>query len=144
MNLILQEDEKGCGLACVAMICGHTYQEAKAKVVPHCWGGQFTHYDAFEYFNLHGFSYQHWYRHTRFILPEHDSIFPERSPWPIATPFADFHMLLTRGDIGHWVAMDFTGEIYDPVRGRGKKIEEYEVMQIIGVWAGAKEGKNNG
>ena len=136
MNLVLQQDDKGCGIACCAMVCGHTYVEAKSKVVPHCWSGSFSHFDAFEYLNLHGFSYQQWYRHARFIIPETGSIFPERVSWPILSPFAQAHILLTRGaQMGHWVAMNDAGEIFDPIRGRGKQISDYEVLQIIGVYA---------
>jgi hypothetical protein len=58
-----------------------------------------------------------------------------RELWPIRTPFAESHILLTRGtDMGHWVAMDDKGEIFDPVRGRGKQIAEYDVSQIVGIW----------
>lgn len=120
------------------MVCGQSYAEAKAIVVPYCWSGQFSHYDAFEYLDLHGFSYQHWYRHHRFKLAPIESDanrLAERSPWPIPTPFANAHILLTRGEeMGHWVAMNSDGEIFDPVRGRGKRISEYDVMQIIGIW----------
>jgi len=134
MNLIGQDDEKGCGVACCAMVCGQGYAEAKAKVSDHCWGGQFTHYDAFEYLNLHGFSYQHWYKHARFVKPEKDT-FPVREPWPPPLPIAAAHIILTRGDaMGHWVAMDEKGEVFDPIRGRGRRIGDYDVMQVIGIW----------
>jgi len=135
MQLVIQEDVKGCGIACLAMVCGQTYGEVKAKVVPHCWGGQFSFYDVFEYLNLNSYSYQHWYQHARFLLPDQDAIFPERTPWPIVTPFAEAHILLTRGrEIGHWVAMSADGEVFDPVHGRGRNIGQYEVQQIIGAW----------
>ena len=135
MRLISQVDPKGCGVACLAMVCEQSYEAVKGKVVPYCWSVQFTHYDAFEYLNLHGFSYQHWYRHARFIVPKQDAIFPEREPWPIPTPLAESHILLTRGvEMGHWVAMDSFGEVFDPVRGAGRSIGQYEVQLIIGVW----------
>lgn len=135
MELVIQCDPKGCGIACCAMVCGHSYAEAKAKVASHCWDGRFTHYDAFEYLNLHGFSYQHWYRSARFMRLTEDGNFLERITWPIKTPLADAHILLTRGpEMDHWTAMDDKGEVFDPARGRGKQIQEYEIMQIIAAW----------
>lgn len=139
IQLVIQEDPKGCGIATLAMICGESYAQVKAKVGRMMWNGHCTHYEMFGYLSQAGFSYQQWTGWNPNKEEASDGgagcTYAKRHPWPIPTPFAPAHILLTRGpEMGHWVAMDSEGEIFDPIRGRGKAIAEYDVQQIIGTW----------
>jgi hypothetical protein len=140
VNLVIQQDPKGCGVASLAMVCGETYEQTKSKMgdAAFCWEGSFTHYALTQYLAEAGFCYQFWWAYDQFKMQADERGSRQSSPrviWPIPTPFAEAHILLTRGEeMGHWVAMDDQGEIFDPVRGRGKSIGEYDVTQIVGAW----------
>jgi hypothetical protein len=120
------------------MICGELYEDVKRKMISWCWEGSFTHYALAQYLAEAGFCYQFWWGYDQFKMQPTESGGERSSPreiWPISTPFAQAHIMLTRGtEMGHWVAMDDKGEVFDPVRGRGKHIDEYDVTQIVGIW----------
>ena len=41
MNIVTQKDDLGCGIACVAMVAGISYEEAASVMPEHCRTGTF-------------------------------------------------------------------------------------------------------
>lgn len=117
MHLIIQRGRYDCGLACVAMATGQSYDAVLGIMSP---GRRqllerqgLTHYDIFELLFLLGHSYQYVIRWDRMRLePDHDGRFPRRAVWP-PEPWAPSHLAQLPA---HWVATDSNGRVFDPAQ----------------------------
>lgn len=138
MNIkrITQQDSFGCGLACIAMIAGQTYQQVRSLLDA---GGYYDVQlaglpESLLYQLLHhkGYSCAPLYRHDQLTNRQ-------RPEWP-AAPFAPVHIArVTVGKSGHFVVVQADGTVLDPcpqVADETPRIlSDYaQVHSIIGVY----------
>lgn len=123
---VKQEDDKGCIIACLAMLTGKTYAEIK-KSFPdlHDRGGlDFRHTETFLF--EHGYAYQCIYR----WMPPGNT---ERTPWP-AQPWADVHLVVVtmhRMHTSHSVVLLRDGTVLDPLTPEPKKLSDYQSIDCM-------------
>jgi len=86
------------------------------------------------YLASQGFSYAKFWHYDQFRDDPETGNFAKVDKWPLP-PFAPAHILLTKNEaMNHYVAMASDGEVLDPVFGRGRRIGDYDVLEMIGVW----------
>lgn len=132
-TLVPQEDANGCGPACLAMVTGVTYREArdwfrcrawqnaqkdgrvlndaeKEAVEPHDFARLgITHFGIEHYLSEHGFAYARMFTTRRPDEP--------REPWPPA-PIAAAHICAFQMTTGtHYVVWLRDGRVLDPAVG---------------------------
>lgn len=137
MELVRQDDPKGCCVAVLAMVTEQPYAHVKAETAD-LWKEGGSDYRLNQYLADHGFAVQYQYEYDQFKIEATDSggtrYAKKDAPWPLS-PWAPVHILLTRNEVmSHWVVMSGNGEIFDPVYGRGRSVGQYEVTKMIGCW----------
>lgn len=125
---VRQQHPNGCGTACIAMILGTTYEEARHHV-----GGDFergmTHYEWFEAFARSGLAVQ-------FIFQRQQKLGNEsRVRWPLL-PWAPVHIVQCGN---HYVVLLSDGSVLDPALPPHihRTLSDYEAERIYtmgGVW----------
>ena len=123
MNLVRQFNSKGCGIACVAMITGQSYQECKLALFGTL--GKVTgmfHDDVVKFITDRGFVAGK----RKYVKDIQGEIKPE----------AMLNLLEVRvypdSDGSHFVIMDAEGNILDPMFGQTELSFYHEVWSIIG------------
>jgi hypothetical protein len=119
---VRQEHPNGCGIACVAMLTGQTYTQARGL-----FGGEetergMTHYDWFEALARCGYAAQFLFQREQKIGRT-----PPREVWPLP-PWAPAHIVQTGN---HYVVMLSDGTILDPaVSSAPRRITDYPADRI--------------
>ena len=116
-----QEDAEGCGLACLAMAMGQTYQEAKSHFgVDFAQAKRSAEWDALIA--------------REFKMDRITMISKPQEPWP-CPPFADLHVceVLVREDLphAHMVVMLADGMVLDPLTPEPKHLDAYATVFFI-------------
>ena len=148
LKWVRQEDAKGCGLACIAMITGKTYAEIKAMVKPSYYEvGASLVYNLDGLLSDLGYAYAPKYPVAHYCtVAGEDSTWPRRDPWP-SEPFADVHLVEVHchgAPCGHFIVMLRDGTIYDPDTQEPRKLTDYaSVDSMIAVVPIPKEGESN-
>jgi hypothetical protein len=119
MNIrwVQQEDPYGCGIACIAMITGRSYAEAKASL-PHP-----------EHLVRTGMPFK-YLSDIGYVV---DSPTYEAKTWP-PEPFAGMHLCEVHvGDAphGHMVVMLADGAVLDPLTTEPRTLRDYEAVYIV-------------
>lgn len=111
---VRQEDGSGCGVACLAMVTGKTYQAVKA------WdgfsgkdfrGGGLTYHDAMQYLTDHGYATA---LRFKWLPGCSDTGHHTRTPWPTA-PYAPSHLVSVQNG-RHLVVLLPDGTVLDPAQ----------------------------
>lgn len=127
---ILQEEPKGCVIACLAMVLGRTYASIREE-----WQNDFST-DGMDtpsfmnYLGDNGFSIIHkaasHYNHKDFAREE------------LLRPFAPVHIICTKplfDSQHHAMVMDAKGKIYDPAGRTEDEVKtDYAVVECIGLF----------
>lgn len=126
-----QEDGKGCAVACVAMVLGTTYWDARAL---------FPHYDPSEGLlpldALRALGEYGWASVEKF--PHYSPERRERRTWPLS-PFAPVHLVQVITGGWHAVLMLDDGTVLDPLMNPlvhgSRRLRDYDpVLSIAGLW----------
>lgn len=120
---VQQEDNIGCGLACLAMITGKTYQEVKAAFAPFERG--ITWWETDSYLVDHGYAIARKFKHAAYCKQNRD--------WPPA-PFGDVHICqvyIPAG--GHFIVALRDGSVLDPATPEQRHISQYNVEDMAAV-----------
>lgn len=132
INLITQKHNRGCGVACLAMITGKSYDE----ILEDCeaaWDEQTGLYtnivDA--YLWDHGYALRKYYSNNNWQKIKRD-------PWPIK-PFTDIHLVHLRvyelASCEHFVIMSRDGTVLDPKLGHKPSLADYyNIYSISGIY----------
>ena len=127
-KLIQQKDGYGCGIACLAMIAGKTYDEVAVDFprINETFG--MTFHDADAWLVDHGFAL------TRKWMFKRGNV--KVTPWP-PHPWAKTHLVtVVRDAASHFVVLLEDGTVLDPVSGETttlKNIVYTEISLICGV-----------
>ena len=126
---IRQKDPYGCGVACVAMVAGVSYEDVQA-LLGNWWNGRdqgMTHYVLFELLSHYGFAVQNFFRTNQLR-------YQPREPWP-PEPVAPVSVAMTvTAQGGHFVVWLEDGTVLDPLCEGTHTLADYEgVRQVIGV-----------
>lgn len=128
MMHIRQSDPNGCALACVAMILGMTYAEARAHYGDPQAGK--SYYWWMDVLGCAGFSYQHFFKYS----PHTNA---PREDWPLK-PWAPAHICNVdagRGSGTHVCVMLADGTVFDPAFDAPRRLSDYpDVTYIAGIW----------
>lgn len=120
MKRIKQEDSKGCGLACLAMVTGESYAEVKRKARNLYLCGMLD-------FNLFQYLYDEVGMFVRLVRKLNYVTDETRRWWP-PEPFAELHIAKVVKSVDstteHYVVMDSEGKVVDP--------EDPEVERTLG------------
>ena len=130
---VAQEDADGCAIACVAMVLGWTYQEARgylriaaeddAGVLHGIHSGVVQ-----EALAQHGWMCRVHYRHNSVTKSD-------RAEWP-PPPFAPVHIAFVNVPNNHHaVVVTATGDVLDPNSTARTRLTDFsKVDQVIGFW----------
>src|SRR5690349_15503101 len=122
-----QEDQKGCGLACLAMVTGKTYQEVKADFL--CWDNRgISEFDITSYLVDRGFVWQ-WIHegctYKREVKPDGNIGTVMRSDWPPKL-WANVHIAQIDVPNGsHFIVVLRDGTVLDPLTPEPRRFETY-------------------
>lgn len=128
MRIEIQKDVNGCGIACLATIVGASYDELAAE-----WRKQHGDFASGIYPDeLHRFLWASGFFIQRRYCPGSES----QKLWrPI--PFAPIHMVEVVVKVvgkSHYVLMDGSGRLFDPIDGSERSMEHYDgVNRIEGI-----------
>ena len=127
---VQQEEPQGCAIACVAMVLGVTYTEARRRCTPGAGPtGLMTHFVADAVLGEAGFAIRRIYRVGPGNVP--------CTPWPPA-PFAPLHLaeaMTSQG--GHAAVMLADGAILDPWDASRTRLDHPDylaVHHVAGLW----------
>ena len=128
MRLVKQQHAMGCGVACVAMILGETYEDA----CRHFPGVDFET-RGIVYLQVDSLLMDRGYAVRRMYRQTHQYI--DRPLWP-PTPFAAQHVCqVVIGQNCHFVVMDSGGIVLDPLKDLVGSLFDYEkVNQVMGLY----------
>lgn len=138
MELVKQEEECGCVVACLAMVLGKTYWEIREE-----WANDFTTrgvpFDKMlDYLSDHG----HSIVHTKVYSFCHKDFYRNE----LFKPFAPIHIVhVTHApdvEHSHVIVMDETGVIFDPAEGNEVKEKCYQVLEVVGIFSHVSESVN--
>jgi hypothetical protein len=126
---VRQEDEWGCGVACLAMLTGQTYAEVAAT---------FTHSfvrSGVDYIRCDSWLVERGYATARKF--RHDHNWHERTLWP-PEPWGDAHLCcvdaIEHSPRSHFVVMLADGECLDPLTPERKRLTDYHrVLNVAAV-----------
>lgn len=130
--LVRQEHPEGCMLACLAMICGKTYQEVRAyfeRDDPNEHG--LSIYPLFEYLSREGFAYQFLNQYTW------GGPTKEREVWPLPLPAKAAICAVDGGRGGensHGVVLLRDGTVLDPTHGQRKWSDYTKCGMMLPLW----------
>jgi hypothetical protein len=141
MRWVPQRDDRGCGLAVLAMLTGQPYEAVKLRIAADAgpsehrgdWAAEGLTVRAMDrYLARAGFAIQRLYRNMDV-------------PWPPA-PWAPLHFAQVVNSGGmHFVAMDAAGTILDPLHEQPRSFEDWEmVANVAGVVPVARGGSGQG
>lgn len=128
MKHIQQQHPMGCGPACIAMLLGITYEQALSYFPNTDWNTRGICYmQADSLLMDSGYAVRRKYRQTH--------CYEDRPVWP-PTPFADRHLCQVKiGQNCHFVVMDGSGLVLDPLRTSPSTLQDYEhVNQVMGLY----------
>lgn len=124
IRLVTQEDANGCGIACIAMVRGVTYAEAKRLFHERYWGDYSFHNDGMAAVLLDavladaGFAVQRLYRNVN------------DPQWH--RPFAPVHICrVTSAVHDHFVVMTEDGTVLDPSQYPPRRLSDYPLIRDV-------------
>lgn len=149
ITLVKQEQEKGCGIAAIAMLLGRTYQQVLFD-----WPKVIEQSDVYEdgkvigktpvtyndftndgtcnqvvdaYLAEKGYAIQRKYKHKSWMRQDRDI-------WP-PLPFAPAHLCEVKTNSRHFVVMDNLGMVFDPHFGADRRLKDYaDTYSVAGIW----------
>jgi len=132
MKLIKQEDVQGCGIACLAMVTGKTYQEVLNDFMNDFEQQGMSLEGIMEY--LKDFGYLTLYKSA--LHYQHNP----RLKKDMIKPFADMHIVrilqFFDAEQGHLVVMDNRGKFLCPGGMSDKQVREaYAITDVVGVYS---------
>lgn len=131
VNLIIQEDVSGCGVASLAMVTGRTYQDVKAWFIGCNFGplGGLSHLDLMFFLGECGIHCRLLYRWLPGSLEGQQR---QRQKWP-PDPIASIH-IIGINDGRHIAVWLIDGTVLDPQSG-SRRIEQVgDIAYVLGVW----------
>lgn len=121
---VQQEDAMGCGIACVAMIAGISYQSVAVMVSQPIRQQGMTHYTVMDLLHRFAIPYQFLWRTDQLRQAQ-------RNPWP-PLPFANAHIVQVDN---HYIVWTLDNKILDPARPIPLPLDAYETPRsILGCW----------
>ena len=125
---VRQDDEWGCGAACLAMITGQSYADVAAT---------FAHSFArsgLDYMRCDSWLVERGYATGRKF--RHDHNWHERMPWP-PDPWGELHLCCVDVSEGsprsHFVLMRADGSVLDPLTPERKRLADYHRVLNVAV-----------
>lgn len=129
-SLVRQEHRLGCGIACVAMLTGQTYQQVFEDFgSPDLTGeaGGTNDCEIRDYLETHGLRFGGW-KLKQWVGGE------ETCPWP-PDPTGETCLCLVHvypwSPCNHWVLMLPTGEVLDPLSPYPWKLSDYDAVHSV-------------
>lgn len=125
---VSQEEGLGCAVACLAMLLGGTYWDARSLVPAFDPAAGLCSSDVLRVLGEYGWAYASKFPH---YSPEGR----DRRVWPVR-PFAPVHLCATRVGGWHAVLMLGDGAVLDPLvhPAAHRTLAGYEVLEIHGLW----------
>lgn len=121
---VAQEDANGCGIACLAMLVGKTYQQVASEVASVKAMG-LSQWPLDSYLAEQGYAVARRYP-SLVHLNEINKPGVMRDVWPL-TPWADVHLCgVTLPQGHHWVVLLRDGRVLDPAGWPPRSWAEYE------------------
>lgn len=145
ISFVRQGHDYGCGIACLAMATGQTYEAVHADLVAALPGRDFAeggiHSHILKWYLAERGMV--WRELTRYV-PAEPGERCERMPWP-PEPFAPRHIasVVQPSRNQHFVVVDPDGYVLDPLDTETgphplKRLEAWEdVNNVVGIWAAA-------
>jgi hypothetical protein len=119
IRYVEQKHRMGCGIACLAMICGHEYD-----AVADWLGLEWFRQDGLSPWSYYGYLAAHGYSGAP-LLPHRDANGEIEPPWPPA-PFADMHLVqIGEAIMPHLIVMQRDGTIFDPSNKEMNRLSDY-------------------
>jgi len=128
---VRQEDALGCLVACIAMIAGVSYAEARSTLPGFSADKCADEYYAVQWLKGRGFDL---IRTWEYFKP-YGSKKPPSEPWP-PLPFAELHLcsVMAGGRLAHAVIMLGDGTVIDPATPEPRKLSDYsDVYQVSAI-----------
>jgi hypothetical protein len=133
--LVKQPEPKGCGIACLSMILGRSYDDL-CKEYGRRFQDRGTNLPAVkEFLGNHGWSSISLFRYL-FINFDCEKVNIPRAEWPPA-PFAPVHIAEVKQPSGntHFVLMRADGTVLDPLRDGEFQLKDWpEIYGVHGFW----------
>jgi hypothetical protein len=126
---VRQEDMNGCGIACLAMVTGKTYQQVNADLT--CRIGGITDWTLWTYLADNGYASAWKYPVCLYTNQPRDI-------WPPAL-WADVHIAQVQNGT-HFVVVLRDGEVLDPAIATPRRYEDYDVSNIGAVYCEGRPG----
>lgn len=127
MQLVRQEHRMGCGAACIAMIHGVTYEQAIAM-----FPGVDFEKNGIGWMQADSLLGDLGYAVRRIYAKNH--LWQDREEWP-PPPFAKVHLCQVVTSMCHFVVMDSSGVVLDPLCDDPKTLRSYEkVNHVAGIF----------
>lgn len=125
---VQQVETNSCAVACLAMILGVDYAEARSRVPVFDPQQGMVMGQPLRVLAENGWAYQEKW-------PDYSPAGYQRTRWPLR-PWAPLHLCaVNNGDGWHAVVMDRSGQVYDPLRPDRLTLADYPaVYQIVGLW----------
>jgi hypothetical protein len=119
---VRQEDERGCGPACFAMLTNRTYAGAVSMLRGKFERQGISHFELDQYLAEEGYAVARRYLRVAGA---------DRKAWPVA-PFADVHLCQVRtAGGGHFVLMLRDGTVLDPLDPTPTRLDAYVQVDNI-------------
>lgn len=131
IQLVEQQDKKGCSAACIAMILGWPYEKVTEILFTDFSKTGLAHKVTREFITDHGFQ-----AITKEVAAFHTT---ETSNREMLKPFAPIHLVEMKPwpDHGSWHAavMDSKGKLYDPSGEPDKTVRKaHYISKVTGFW----------
>lgn len=132
MKRIKQKHDRGCSIACLAMLTGKTYDQVLEDCAP-AWDENVGLYSNI----VDGYLWDHGYALKKIFEPNNWKK-EKRHPWPVK-PFTDIHLVFLRvyeqSPCDHFIVMLKDGTLLDPkLDGQRSLNDYYRVYSITGVY----------
>lgn len=130
---LLQKHARGCGVAALAMLTGHDYDDIARWV-----GAENLDERGIYLHDLDFYLFEHGYALQRRFLFGGYTARRQTTPWP-PKPFADVHLcevqVAESSPVHHFVVMLDHGAVLDPLTTEPRRLDSYhQVLNVAGVY----------
>ena len=130
MNLVLQKEDKGCVIACIAMILGKTYDEVRTDFYQNFNKKGINANRCIDYICEFGYSVV-----KKEKVPYHRNT---KANLEMIKPFADSHIVIIQeffdNPVSHAIVMDSKGHLLCPENQQISLKEVYSVNTVFGFY----------
>jgi len=127
VSRVQQEEPYGCGIACLAMVIGKTYQDVRSWFKNEKFDRGISTWELDMYLCEHGYAVARKYPLTQNVVTNQP-----RDVWPVE-PWADVHIwqVRTLSNTSHFIVLLRDGTVLDPFDGNRKSFGDYQMIENI-------------